>query len=191
MRADAVRNRSQIRASAASLVAAHGVDVSMQAIAVDPNVAVGTLYCHYATKADLIAAVLEDSAEHIASLAEAGQQAVAAGAEPGLELASVLHKIAALSAESQALRAVAQSLGVVVQTRGQDVPPSPGSPLARTFAAFDSIVDAACTAGSLGPDVTRRDLSVLLHGVFELQLDACSRDRYVDLVLAALAPPKA
>jgi hypothetical protein len=43
-------------------------------------------------------------------------------------------------------------------------------------------------SGSVRADATRRDLSVLLHGVFELNLDEASCNRYIDIILAGLAP---
>jgi hypothetical protein len=37
--------------------------------------------------------------------------------------------------------------------------------------------------------VTRRDLSVLFHGVFDFQLEESARDRYVEIIMAGLARP--
>jgi AcrR family transcriptional regulator len=189
MRGDAERNRDSIMAVAKHLIAEQGADVSMQSIASGAGLAVGTLYRHHPTKADLVAAVIADSAERIASLAEDAAAAIAAGAEPGRRLRDLLRTIAARSAENQALRAAARSLGVASDRYVAETPPPPDSPIARTFAAFDAILDAARRAEVIRPDVHRRDLTVLLHGVFELPLDEANRSRYIDIVLAGLALP--
>jgi AcrR family transcriptional regulator len=105
MRADALRNRNRIEAAAIALISAHGAEVSMQAIAEEAGVAVGTLYCHYPTKADLVDAVIEASVERVALLAEPAAGRVAAGADPAEALAGLLRDIAAAAAQSRALRA--------------------------------------------------------------------------------------
>jgi AcrR family transcriptional regulator len=156
-------------------------------IASDAGVAVGTLYCHYPTKAALVAAVLEDCLREIASLAEAGAAAVAAGGHPCEELASVLRDVATFAVQSRALRAAVRSLRIGENERDEDADPASDSPLGRTFAAFDAMISAARRAGCVRPDTTRLDLSLLLHGVFEADVDEASRARYIDLVMAGLA----
>src|SRR5271168_2404614 len=112
MRKDAERNRDRIATVARELIAIKGPAVSMEAIAADAGVAVGTLYRHYPTKADLVAAVIEHTAEQVAELMLATDAAIAAGGDAGEELASLLRDIAARGAANRALRSTALALGV-------------------------------------------------------------------------------
>src|SRR3954451_9903907 len=61
LRSDASRNRERIVASARRLFAARGADVSVDEIRRDAGVGMGTLYRHFATKDELLDAVLEDA----------------------------------------------------------------------------------------------------------------------------------
>ncbi len=61
LRSDASRNRERIVASARRLFAARGADVSVDEITREAGVGMGTLYRHFATKDELLDAVLEDA----------------------------------------------------------------------------------------------------------------------------------
>lgn len=191
MRKDAKLNRERITVVARGLIATQGADVSMEAIADGAGVAVGTLYRHYPTKADLVEAVIEDSVADLAHLALATDTAIAAGGDPEAEVASLLRSIAGRGSENRALRAAALSLGVPNQLRPTENPPTPGSPMNAALDALDRVIDAARTAGVLRDDATRLDIAVLLRGVLDIQLDDRSRDRYVEIILAGLRPPRA
>lgn len=60
LRRDAARNRSELLAAAGRAFVERGVDASLEQIAQDAGVAVGTLYRHFPTRADLVVAVYED-----------------------------------------------------------------------------------------------------------------------------------
>ncbi len=70
LRADATRNRARVLASAEKLFAERGIDVSMREIADEAGVGVGTIFRRFATKSDLVVAVLFARMEDIAALAE-------------------------------------------------------------------------------------------------------------------------
>lgn len=69
-RRDAQQNRDRIVASARTCFARDGVDASVEDITRDAGVGMGTLYRHFATKEELIDAVLEESFEELIQLAE-------------------------------------------------------------------------------------------------------------------------
>jgi len=69
LRADARRNRESVLAAAKKLFAARGLDVQMPDIAKAANVGVGTVYRHFATKDDLIAALVADHFDRLAQKA--------------------------------------------------------------------------------------------------------------------------
>jgi AcrR family transcriptional regulator len=188
MRKDAERNRERITTVARDLIAIHGADVSMEAIAAGSCVAVGTLYRHYPTKADLVAAVIELSVEQMAELVLAADAAILAGADIGEELAHLLRSIAARGVENRALRTAALSLHVPYALRPEENPPAPESPVNTLLAGLDRVIDAARTAKVVRGDASRMDITVLLRGVLDVELDESARERYVEIILTGLRP---
>jgi AcrR family transcriptional regulator len=72
LRADARRNREAILAAAKKLFADEGLDAQMPDIAKSAKVGVGTVYRHFPTKDDLIAALAEERFERLAEKAREG-----------------------------------------------------------------------------------------------------------------------
>jgi AcrR family transcriptional regulator len=66
MRADARRNQEAVIAAAKKLFADQGLDAQMPDVARAANVGVGTVYRHFATKDDLIAALVAERFERLA-----------------------------------------------------------------------------------------------------------------------------
>jgi AcrR family transcriptional regulator len=75
LRADARRNRDAIVAAAKTLFADEGLDAQMPDVAKAAKVGVGTVYRHFPTKEDLIAAL---AAERFERLAEKAREGIAA-----------------------------------------------------------------------------------------------------------------
>lgn len=69
VRADAARNRDRVLAAAQSVFTTHGADASPHEVARFAGVGVGTLYRHFATREDLLEAVLSDRFESLRQLA--------------------------------------------------------------------------------------------------------------------------
>jgi AcrR family transcriptional regulator len=69
LRVDAERNRQRILATAATLFAERGVDVSIDDIAAAAGVGIGTLYRRFPDREALIEALFEDKVARIAKLA--------------------------------------------------------------------------------------------------------------------------
>jgi AcrR family transcriptional regulator len=86
-RADAVRNRARIVETASEVFAARGSDASLEEIARGAGVGIGTLYRHFPTRDDLVAAVFHDRIEELEALAEE----LLASDAPGDALATWLH----------------------------------------------------------------------------------------------------
>jgi AcrR family transcriptional regulator len=72
LRADARRNREAIVAAAKRLFADNGLDAQMPDVAKAARVGVGTVYRHFPTKEDLIAALATDRFERLAEKAREG-----------------------------------------------------------------------------------------------------------------------
>jgi AcrR family transcriptional regulator len=70
IRRDALRNRDALVASAQSAFAARGLDASLEGVARDAGVSIGTLYRHFPTRLDLVQAVFTRRLEELLEAAE-------------------------------------------------------------------------------------------------------------------------
>lgn len=70
LRADARRNRARILATATKVFDEHGTSASTEEIARQAGVAVGTVFRHFPTKDDLLAAIMKDLRSRLAAEAE-------------------------------------------------------------------------------------------------------------------------
>jgi AcrR family transcriptional regulator len=69
-RADAVRNREQVLEAAKAVFSAGGPDASLEAVAKQAGVGIGTLYRHFPTREALFEAVYRREVEQLCELAE-------------------------------------------------------------------------------------------------------------------------
>jgi AcrR family transcriptional regulator len=173
-RKDAVRNRSLLIDAAAGAFREDGLGVSVNAIARAAGVNVATLYRHFATKDDLVAAVLETLLE---PLAGARDRALAT-ADTGDALATFVR---------DAVRVQSEHGGVFDALSGQPV----GSMIRerlRTIAMeiAEPVVERAHRDGTLRKDFDAIDLLITLRmlgaaaGAHEAGKDM---GRYIDVVL--------
>jgi AcrR family transcriptional regulator len=100
LRSDARRNRERLVASARELFARDGLETTVEEITRHAGVGMGTLYRHFATKDELVDAVLEDAfAEIVAAAREA-----AAAEDAWAGLTGFLERALAQHAENRALK---------------------------------------------------------------------------------------
>lgn len=189
MRADATRNRARILDATRALVARDGPAVSMDDIARAAGVAVGTLYRHFATKQDLVAAVVHDSLDLLAAVADQAMDAVRAGASAGEQLAGLFRLVAARRGEDAAVKEAAVALGAPAPGADGRIDFAPGTPERRAVDAVEALVRAAVAEGTVRPDLTVADLFTLVSGVPPEPFAAGARDRYVEIVLAGIRRP--
>ncbi len=182
VRADAVRNRARILDAARAVVAETGAEAAMEDIARRAGVAVGTLYRHFPAKTDLVAAVVEDSVQRIADLADAALGEVDAGAPPGAVLARLFRAVAEGHATDRVFKEAAGRLHDPAATGA--VPPDTAEH--RAALAITALLERARAAGEVRAGVDVTDLAVLLAGVPGLEAPAERRRTYVDVVLAGL-----
>ncbi|MFB4301712.1 TetR/AcrR family transcriptional regulator [Actinomadura sp. NTSP31] len=69
-RRDAQRNRERFIAAAQAAFAEHGADASLERIARDAGLAIGTLYRHFPTRLDLLTAAFEPKVQELVATAE-------------------------------------------------------------------------------------------------------------------------
>jgi len=104
-RADAVRNRAKILNAAREQITLHGPEAGMDEIAAAAGVAVGTLYRHFPTKTELVAAVIAQFVDAVAEHAEAARSRVADGAHAVDEITAFLRYVVEATATDQAVKA--------------------------------------------------------------------------------------
>jgi AcrR family transcriptional regulator len=181
-RADALRNRGALLEAAAEAFAAQGIDAPAEEIARRAGVAKGTLFRHFPTKRDLVAAILTDRLlalceliEEIASEREGGLAAVAELMTRGAEM---------LAADRSFFDAA---------TRESDGDEEPAAARERLVRSLDQLVGAAQLAGEVRDDVTGVDLAMLMMAATNTCAPALEREpqlwrRYLALMIDGLRP---
>lgn len=180
-RKDALQNRDRVLDAATELVRSEGEKVPMAKIAERAGVGVGTVYRHFATREDLLGALVHRS------FGLAVENAGAAAAHPG-----------------SALAGVRQFLLATLRDRERFVLPLHGGPVIFTPAtrqrqadvrtALRALLERGHAAGELRADLTPEDLIVAasllsrpLPGTRDW--DALAR-RQIDLMINGLAPQR-
>ncbi|QVJ01491.1 TetR/AcrR family transcriptional regulator [Nocardiopsis eucommiae] len=176
-RADAVRNREKILAAAQEMITAHGPEAGMGQIARTAGVAVGTLYRHFPTKADLLTAVLFGYVADIAADAVDALERARAGSPAHEEVVGFLERVTESTAKNHAVKMAAQGLGV--QGHGDD---QAEGEAARALA---QLLTLAQQAGHMNPTVTVADIYLLISTA-PVDQPARVRNRWLDLVVAGL-----
>jgi AcrR family transcriptional regulator len=177
-RRDAVRNRARLIEAAARAFRDEGLGVSVNAIADYAGVNVATLYRHFATKDDLIVAVLETVLE---PLAAARDHALASESADGV-LATFVPEAIRLQREQ---RGLVDALGH--HPSGREVRTQLREP---AIELVSPLVERAHHNGELRADLDALDLLVALRMLSvvanEPELPPQSVSRYIDLVLRGL-----
>jgi AcrR family transcriptional regulator len=165
LRSDALRNRARLVASARELFATKGADVPVEEITRHAGVGMGTLYRHFATKEDLIDAVLEET---FAGFLAAAEDALAED-DAWTGFCGFLQRSLALHVANRALKdmLIGQGTGL---SRGDEV-------RARVRPLLAQLIERAKAQGSLRADFVPEDLPLVFW----------TSDRVIDAT-AAIAP---
>jgi AcrR family transcriptional regulator len=174
-RADAVRNRVSILDAAREQMAVHGAAMGMDDVARAAGLAVGTVYRHFPTKADLLAAILDEQMSRLFQALDEALARVQAGSSAVVELTLLLERVCQAAGGDRAVKETLARLGVE----------APVDLAQRAYAGLGRLVAAACAEGSIRPDVTTDDLVLLLH-TMPAELPEPARRRWLTLMMRAV-----
>jgi AcrR family transcriptional regulator len=186
LRADAQRNRDGLLEAAVRAFSHDGPDVTLEAIAKDAGVGIGTLYRHFPTRESLVEAAyrneLERLCDSVPGLLRAGPPDAATRAWMDLFVDYMTTK-----------RGMAEALRAVIASGGNPYAQSRD----RLVAAITTLLDASAAAGALRSDIAPSDVLTTLSGVSLAAGDPGQRDlaaRLLDLLMDGLrfrAPSRA
>ncbi|MFI0452680.1 TetR/AcrR family transcriptional regulator [Actinomadura sp. 6N118] len=177
MRADARRNRARILLAAEDVFAERGPSASTEEVAARAGVAIGTVFRHFPTKHDLLAAIMKELRQRLIDKAET----LSADGDPG----TAFFDYFAFLVESSAK--VGTVVGLLAE-EGTSI--EPGEQIMALTQTFDSLLEAAREAGTVRADVRLDEVMALLtataHGALAAAWSDDLRHRTVTLVLDAL-----
>lgn len=149
-RRDRARNREALLTAAREVFAEHGLGASLQQVARDAGVAIGTLYRHFPSRDDLLVAVF---AGKLKQVADTGEQALA-DADPWQGFVRFVETLCALAAEDLGFN----------ELTSIDRPARGGAAAVRAHIhqVWQRLLTRAQEAGALRPDLVLNDMFVLL-----------------------------
>jgi AcrR family transcriptional regulator len=177
-RADSLRNREHLLASAKAAFAEVGADVALEEIARRAGVGIGTLYRHFPTREAMLAAVYRREVEQLTASAETllAQRPPAGALEAWLHL--MVDYLATKRVVAPALRASSGEGEAVYAASSGTV-----------TAALRRLADAAIASGDIRPDVGWDDLYRMLmglaHGYDQPGWEPSAR-RFIAIIMAGL-----
>jgi len=181
LRADARRNREAVLAAARELFAEQGVEAQMPDVARAAGVGVGTVYRHFPTKDDLVAALVAQRFERLADKVREGLEMD----DPWEGVAELIRFAARIQADDRALCDVMGSRGELMYASALAV----GLP-----ELTDRLVKRAQRSGKLRRDLTWEDIPMIACGLGPItQVEtgpAIGRwPRLVEIILDGLKAP--
>jgi AcrR family transcriptional regulator len=154
-RTDAIRNRERVLEAAKVVFSAGGADASLEAVARQAGVGIGTLYRHFPTRETLFKAVYRREVEHLADLAD---QLKAADVAPAEALRRWLRSNVEFVATKKGMSA---ALALAVHSSSELSAYS----FDRLTKAVGVLLDRAVAAGEIRADISPEDLLRALVGM--------------------------
>lgn len=176
-RSDARRNREKLlEVATAAFAGAQGRPVSLESIARDAGVGIGTLYRHFPNREALVEAIYR---AELAEVAEAAERLLKRH-PPRAALRQWMDRYASFVA---AKREMAESLHAIFDS-GALVPSQTRDSI---VGAVDMLLRAGAADGSLRPDVRADDVVSSLIGVFLVSGSPEQTGRMLDLLVAGVS----
>ena len=179
IRSDARRNRERLLEVATEAFAAgQGRPVSLESIARDAGVGIGTLYRHFPNREALVEAVYRAGLAEVAAAAEQ----LLERHPPAVALRRWMDSYASFVA---AKRGMAESLHAMFDSGAMQ----PSQTRASIAGAVDLLLRAGADDGSLRSDVQADDVVSSLIGIFLASGSSEQTGRLLDLLVAGVAKP--
>ena len=154
-RADAVRNRQLLLRAATEAFAEQGTDVSIAEIAQRAGVGKGTVFRHFATKEDLVAAIMGGMIDRLVAtgtgLSDAG--------DPAAALFEFMTTAIEMLAKDRAFCEVIGRPSLQV--------PAVQAGITRLCEVVELLTDRARRQGAIRQDITGQDIVLLLGGIHQ------------------------
>jgi AcrR family transcriptional regulator len=178
LRADARRNRERLLEAAVRAFSQDGPDVTLDAIAKEAGVGIGTLYRHFPTREALIEAAYRNELARLCDAVPGLLQVMPPDQATRVWMDRYIDYMATKRGMADALRAVIASGGTpYAQSRD------------RLIGAITALLEAAAAAGTLRRDVEPVDVFASLAGVALTAGEPAQRDqagRLLDLLMDGL-----
>jgi AcrR family transcriptional regulator len=171
LRADASRNREKLVEIAATAFAERGGNASLEEIARQAGVGIGTLYRHFPTREHLVEVLYRREVEALCAAAEE----LALREAPDVALAEWMQRFVDYIA---AKRGMANSLRILFDANSEVFANTSG----MVALALQRLVDAAIADGSIRSDIDISDISQALSGIYSAPDTPDWRDRSRRLV---------
>jgi AcrR family transcriptional regulator len=178
MRADALRNREQLLEAAVAAFSRNGPEVSLESIAKDAGVGIGTLYRHFPSREALVDAAYRSELARLCDAVPELLSSMPADKAMRVWMDQFLEYMTTKRGMSEALRKVIAS---------------GGNPFAesrtRLVAAFSALLAAGAADGTIRSDLDAADLLASMSGVSLAVGDPAQRDqagRLLDLLMDGL-----
>jgi AcrR family transcriptional regulator len=153
-RADAVRNRERVLAAAKAVFSAGGPEASLEAVAKQAGVGIGTLYRHFPTRQDLFETVYRREVQQLVELAEELKSAPAPVDALRRWLRSNVEFVATKKGMSAALALTVHGSSDLAAFTFD-----------RLTSAVGALLDRAIAAGEIRSDISPEDLLRALVGM--------------------------
>jgi AcrR family transcriptional regulator len=154
-RSDAVRNRRLLLSAAAKALAEQGIEVPIAEIAQRAGIGKGTIFRHFATKEDLIAAIMCGLIDDLIATATRLTDA----ADPAAALLEFMTTGIELLARNRALTEVVG--------RPSLQHPAVVAGISRLCEAVETLTERARRQGVIRDDITGQDIVLLLSGIHQ------------------------
>jgi AcrR family transcriptional regulator len=181
-RADSLRNREHLLATAKTAFAEAGADVALEEIARRAGVGIGTLYRHFPTRDAILAAVYQREVNQLSASAQTLLETMPPGQALEAWLYLLIDYMATKRVIAPALRA---STG-----EGSNVYASSGTAI---IDAMNGLARAAVASGDIrsdiGPDDLYRMMIGVSHGYDRPDWEPSAR-RLVDILMTGLKPTR-
>lgn len=179
LRADARRNRARILAAAEAVFAETGAASSTEQVAARAGVAIGTVFRHFPTKADLLAAIMKDVRARLTEELDV----LATDGDPATALFTFFSRTVEAASTNRSVVELLAADGIDVQI---------GQQVAAFRSAVETLLAQARLAGAVredvGPDEVVALLTAATQGARAGGWDVRLRERTLAIVFDGLRP---